>query len=513
MNLNSRKWKARTINNHFNLIESKKPFLNKTSWFKVLSYLLLFILFLSFFFFKPLIRDNNIEIRAEIEPGISVEIEPGIDTETDHEIDTAIDSEVDAYRSTRMQDFIDITAESAIVMDYDTKRILLEKNSDRMMYPASTTKMLSAIVAIENIPDINETVTISESASGKNSSFFSFKTGDEITLLDLLKAALIISHNNATIAIAEYISGSEQEFVELMNKKANKLGAYNTFFFNTNGLDTDYPEHKTTAKDLAIIADYCLKNDLFKQIVSTIEDTITINNEKIEIKNTNNLLNYNYIKGIKTGFTENAGGCLVAYSEHNGLNLISVVLNSKKRSREADILKLIKWANENFSNEKIVDSGNIYRTIKIENIEDNKSIFLSSRLNLVLYPEEDFIKLVKKSDVIEIKDNIESVLPVSLINNNYKNDENDGFNTNTNYYKFTLPVKNNEKIANLFIYINNEEEKEINLIAADSIEKPETYIKLSDKINSNQIKIIIFFSGFYFLIIIFIIVKNLVTKK
>jgi len=176
-------------------------------------------------------------------------------------------------------------------------------------------------------------------------------------------------------------------------------------------------------------------------------------------------------------------------------------------------LKLIKWANENFSNEKIVDSGNIYRTIKIENIEDNKSIFLSSRLNLVLYPEEDFIKLVKKSDVIEIKDNIESVLPVSLINNNYKNDENDGFNTNTNYYKFTLPVKNNEKIANLFIYINNEEEKEINLIAADSIEKPETYIKLSDKINSNQIKIIIFFSGFYFLIIIFIIVKNLVTKK
>jgi len=511
MNLNSRKWTAKTINNHFNLIELKKPFLSKTPLFKVLSYLLLFILFLSFFFFKPLILDNNFEIRAEIEPEVSAEINAEIDTEIEPEIDTEIDSEINAYSSTRMQDFIDITAESAIVMDYDTKRILWEKNSDRLMYPASTTKMLSAIVAIENIPDINETVIISKNASGRNNSFFAFKTGDEITLLDLLKAALIFSHNNATIALAEYISGSEQEFVELMNKKANKLGAYNTFFLNTNGLDIDYPEHKTTAKDLAIIAHYCLKNDLFKQIVSTIEDTITINDEKIEIKNTNNLLSYNYIKGIKTGFTENAGGCLVTYSEHNGLNLISIVLNSEKGSREADILKLIKWANENFSNEKIVDSGNVYRTIKIENIEDNESIFLSSKLNLVLYPEEDFIKLVKKSDVIVIKDNIESVMPVSLINNNYN--DNDNFDANTNYYKFTLPVKNNEKIANLFVYINNEEEKEINLIAADSIEKPETYIKLSDKITSNQIKMIIFFLGFYFLIIIFIIVKTLVPNK
>ncbi|MBM3713104.1 MAG: D-alanyl-D-alanine carboxypeptidase, partial [Actinobacteria bacterium] len=288
MNLSSGKY---TNNNCINSFTLKKDFLNKTLLLKVFIYLSLFFLFLSVLLFKPFL------------------------------------CEISADSYTQTQDFIDITAESAVVMDYDTKRILWEKNSDEKFYPASTTKMLTAIVAIENIPNLNETVSISKSASGRNSSFFEFKTGDKITLLDLLKAALIISHNNATIALAEYVSGSEPEFVELMNKKASKLGAYNTFFQNTNGLDTDYPEHKTTAKDLAIIANYCLKNDLFKQIVSTKKDTITINDEKIEITNTNFLLNYGYIKGVKTGFTENAGGCLVAYSEKNELNLISVILD------------------------------------------------------------------------------------------------------------------------------------------------------------------------------------------
>ena len=384
-------------------------------------------------------------------------------------------------------------------MDYDTGRILWEKNSDKTLYPASTTKMLTAIIAIEKIPDLNETISISKNASGRNNSFFPFEIGDKITLLDLLKAALIISHNNATIALAEYVSGTESEFVELMNKKAKEIGAYNTNFQNTNGLDLNYPDHKTTARDLSIIASYCLKNDLFKQIVNTKKDVITINDEKIEISNTNILLYFNYVKGVKTGFTENAGGCLVAYSEKQDLNLISVVLKSTEGKRGVDILKLIKWANDNFSNKKIIDSSNVYRTIKIENIDDSESIFYSSKLNLDIYPENDFGKLIKKSDKIEIIDNLESTL-IGSENNNIN-------------LKFNLPVKNNKQIGKLDLYINNEKKKEINLITRDNIEKPAVYIRVSNKIDVKKMNIVISLIAFYFLIIILIIVKNLILRS
>mgnify|MGYP005847432737 CR=1 FL=1 len=400
------------------------------------------------------------------------------------------------------QDFIDITAKSALIMDKYTGEILWGKDIDEKLYPASTTKMLTAIIAIENIPDLNVAVNISRNASGRNSSFFSFKAGDKITLMDLLKAALITSHNNATIALAEYISGGEQEFVKLMNKKAKEIGAYNSFFQNTNGLDTNYPEHKTTARDLAIIAGYCLKNDLFKKLVETKKDIITINDKEIEIKNTNFLLNYGYIKGVKTGFTENAGGCLVAYSEKNGLNLISVVLSSDTDKREVDTMKLIQWANENFLNKKIVDSSSTYKALKIESIEDNESIFLSSKLTLDIYPEKDFKKLIKKSDIIVLKDNLEDI---------FTTDNN--ANTSNPIVYFTLPVKSNEQIGKLNLYINDKKQEEINLIIKDSVENPAVYIIVADKIESRQIRIAIFLIAFYFLIIIFIIVKNLFSRS
>jgi D-alanyl-D-alanine carboxypeptidase len=114
-----------------------------------------------------------------------------------------------------VDDYINVTAESAIVMEYDTGEILWEKNSSSSMYPASITKILTAIVAIENIDNFNETITISKNASGRNNSFFRFDTGDEISLIDLLKASLISSHNNATIALAEYVSGSVGQLLKI----------------------------------------------------------------------------------------------------------------------------------------------------------------------------------------------------------------------------------------------------------------------------------------------------------
>lgn len=376
-------------------------------------------------------------------------------------------------------EFIDITAEAAIIMDYDTGKVLWEKNSEERLYPASTTKILTAIVAIENSANLNEIVKIPKNASGTNSSFFPFRTGDKISLMDLLKAALINSNNNATIAIAEHISGNEKDFVKLMNEKAREIGAYNTSYQNTNGLDTRYPEHKTTARDLAIIAKYCMGNELFRKIVSKKNDNIIINDEKVDIFNTNILLFFDYIKGIKTGFTENAGYCLVLYSERQGLKLITVVLKSEENKRAADILKLINWANDNYSNTVIVDCRKIYKTIKIRND--------SSEVPLDLYPQTDFTQLININDKIKIVESLNSDL--------------------------ILPVIKGQEMGKINVYINDENVKDVKLISKNSIDKPVITQNIIVEENQNPKKVLFFLLPFYFLIFIFIIIKNLFIRS
>jgi D-alanyl-D-alanine carboxypeptidase (penicillin-binding protein 5/6) len=375
-------------------------------------------------------------------------------------------------------EFIDITAEAAIIIDYDSGKILWEKNSSEKLYPASTTKIMTGIVAIENVTNLNEIVKISRNASGTNSSFFPFKIGDRISIMDLLKAALINSNNNATIAIAEYVSGSEKDFVKLMNEKARKIGAIDTFFQNTNGLDTKYPEHKSTARDMAIIAKYCMNNELFRKIISIKNDYIIINDEKVDIFNTNILLFFDYIKGIKTGFTENAGHCLVLYSERQGLKLITVVLKSEDNKRAADMLNLINWANDNYSNTNIVNSGKIYKTIKVRNGP--------SEIPLDLYPQTDFTQLVNINDKIEITDTLNTDL--------------------------VLPVAKGQEIGKISVYINNENVKDIKLISKNSVDKPIITQNIADEKNQNPKKVLIFLLPFYFLIFIFIIIKNLFIR-
>ena len=375
-------------------------------------------------------------------------------------------------------EFIDITAEAAIIMDYDSGKILWEKNSSEKLYPASITKIMTGIVAIENVTDLNEIVKIPRNASGTNSSFFPFKTGDRISIMDLLKAALINSNNNATIAIAEYVSGSESDFVKLMNEKAREIGARDTFFQNTNGLDTKYPEHKTTAMDLAIIAKYCMNNELFRKIISIKNDYIIINDKKVDIFNTNILLFFDYIKGIKTGFTKNAGHCLVLYSERQGLKLITVVLKSEDNKRAADMLKLIDWANDNYSNTNIINSSKIYKTIKVRNGP--------SEVPLDLYPQTDFTQLVNINDKIEITETLSTDL--------------------------VLPVAKGQEIGKISVYINNENVKDIKIISKNSIDKPIITQSIVVEKNQNPKKVLIFLLSFYFLIFIFIIIKNLFIR-
>lgn len=376
-------------------------------------------------------------------------------------------------------DKIDITAESAVVVNYETGDILWEKNSSKLMYPASITKILSSIIAIENINNLEEVVEISKNASGKNHSAFGFRQGDKITLLDLLKAALICSHNNATIALAEYVSGSAEDFVEMMNAKAKEIGAENSLFQNTNGLDDEFPDHKSTAVDIAKIASYCMKNGLFSKIVSIKEDTIKINGEETEITNTNRLLDYGYIKGIKTGYTNNAGFCIVVYSEKGDLKLITVILNSSQDERDKDALKLLSWAYDNLESIKIVDSNQPAVTVNTAE---------QAMIDIDLYPDADYIKLVNiNSDTIDIN---------NKVNNN-----------------ITLPVKENEILGSMDIFINGKKLKEINLIARENIDNGYIYQELSTDREVESRYVLIFLLVFYFLIFTTIIVRNLLSKR
>jgi len=377
-------------------------------------------------------------------------------------------------------DKIDIVAESAVIVNYETGDILWEKNSSRSMYPASLTKMLSSIVAIENIDNFEEITVITKNASGRNHSGIRFRTGDKISLIDLLKAALIYSVNNATIALAEYVSVNVEDFVKLMNIEAKEIGAKNSFFQNTNGLDDDLPDHKSTAADLAIIASYCMKNELFREIVNMREATIKINDKEIEITNTNKLLDYDYIKGIKTGLTNNAGFCVVLYSEKENLKLITVILNSSSQDeRDKDALKLLDWAYNNLKYVKIIDSEQVVRTVDIGE---------QTMLNVDLYADKDYIKLINiNSDTVDIK---------KKVNNN-----------------ITLPVEKNKALGSMDVFINDEKLTEINLISRENIGSCYIYQELSDAGEIQSRIVLIFLLVFYFLIFIFIIVRNLLTKK
>jgi len=337
----------------------------------------------------------------------------------------------DSTRRLIPKENIDTVAESAIICDLNSDKTFWEKNADTPMYPASITKIMTAIITLENVKDLSKVVSISKNAAGRNYSSIYLKRGDKITLEDLLKLALITSNNNATIALAEYISGDANSFVKLMNEKAREIGALNTNFENTNGLDDDSFGHKTTARDLIKIAKYCMKNQKFRELVSTKETKIFINKKEIKIQNTNVLLENNFIKGIKTGYTSNAGFCLITYSVKNNLELLCVVLNSSSCGRDYDSLRLINWVYENFKYKKIVDSERYFVKVSLKND--------SSNVDLFLYPQKDVNSFINIAD--------------DTICYNYCVDD------------ISLPLYPNKKYGTIYIYLNEEKIDEINLIS------------------------------------------------
>lgn len=232
----------------------------------------------------------------------------------------------------------DVSAKAAVLMDADSGNILGAKNPDERLPMASTTKIMTALVAIEQA-DVSRMVEISPAAVGVEGSSIYLYEGERLSLEDLLYAMLLESANDAAAAIAIEIGGSLEGFAEMMNEKAVSLGLRNTHFENPHGLDGK--EHYTTAHDLALIARAALENEVFAKIVSTYKKTIPLDeNDGVRLLiNHNKLLkSYDGAIGVKTGFTKKSGRCLVSAAERGGMRLICVTLNAPDDWRDHKIM-------------------------------------------------------------------------------------------------------------------------------------------------------------------------------
>lgn len=287
-----------------------------------------------------------------------------------------VDNEVD------FEDTIEVTASNVselpktnsrryIVYDRISKSMIIGKNEDIKSAMASTTKIMTTIVILEKA-DLNETVTVSAKAGGTGGSRLGLKRGDKASVRDLLYGLMLRSGNDAAVALAEHVGGSVKEFAELMNEKAIELGLTNTHFVTPHGLDD--ANHYTTALELAKLTDYAMDNETFAKIVGTKSTTIYINNQSRQINNTNELLGVlNGVVGVKTGFTNNAGRCLVTETKRNNMDIITIVLGADtKKDRTKDSVNLIEYTFSKYKmynlEEQIIEEFNKWKNINEKRI-------------------------------------------------------------------------------------------------------------------------------------------------
>lgn len=361
----------------------------------------------------------------------------------------------------------ELTAKAYILIDMETGQVLAEKDADVQRSPASTTKIMTALVALENA-DLDDEMIASENAI--NSVPYDYvragiKIGEILTLRDLLNLMLITSANEASNIIAENVSGdgTMEGFTRMMNQKAAELGLTGTHFTNSSGLEEE--GHYTTARDLAIMARAAMQNETFREIVGSREFSLPDTNMRKSsewkighLTYTNELLTsrskyYSKVTGVKTGYTEKAGLCLVASAVNpDGLELISVVLGTESKTLQfEESQKLLEYGFRNFSKRELVKKGEFVGRYEVADAVDGKKLDVITNGSLsyiVPLNDEEFKNTVKK---------------VPIINE-----------------PFAAPIEQGQVVGKIEYYYNNNLIGSIDLIANESIEKT-TIAILRDK--------------------------------
>ncbi len=315
-----------------------------------------------------------------------------------------------------------IEATAALLVNPDTGMILYEKHADEQRFPASTTKIMTAIVTLENVP-LGDTVT-AEASDFKHvtadSSNADIKEGETLTVEDLLYALMLPSANEAAYILARHVGGTWENFVDMMNAKAEDLGCTGTHFSNPCGLHQD--DHYTTARDLMKMAEYAMKDDTFKEIANTAQhrmDKTNLHPERLIF--TTNMLTYStyqpwsyaYCNGIKTGHTSQAGNCLVASAEKNRGKLYSVVLGCEDAPNSSSVAKsftetkrLFEWGFSNFETKTLIKKGDTVTDIEVRLSADTDRLTLTAKNDLVVSVPTDveLEDMDSRSTVPETKD-------------------------------------------------------------------------------------------------------------
>ena len=334
-------------------------------------------------------------------------------------------------------------ARNGLLIEASSGKILYEKNKDERVAVASMTKMVAQIIILENIESGNlkwdEVITASSNASGMGGSQIYLQTGEKMTVRDLMKGITMASANDATVALAERIAGTEDNFVKLMNEKVKKMGLKNTVFKNCTGLDED--GHYSSAYDMAMIAKELLTHEQILEFSSVYEDYLRVNtSNKFWLVNTNKLVRfYDGADGLKTGFTDAAKYCMAVTAKRDNMRLIAIVLGEDSgKVRNKETMELLDYGFNLYKVDLIKTKDDKVDSIKIDK---------ANKKEISIYPKEDITILGKKSDVslnydIEVK----------------VNDVN-------------LPVKKNSVVGKIIIKSGNKNIMEVDAIVKEDINK------------------------------------------
>lgn len=337
---------------------------------------------------------------------------------------------------------IKINAKSGILIEVNTGRVLFSYNSNMKLPMASTTKIMTALLAIE-YGNLDDLVIIKRSSVGIEGSSIYLKEGESIRLRDLLYGLMLRSGNDAAMAIAEHIGGTVDNFIKLMNRKAKELGAINTNFTNPHGLHDE--NHYTTAYDLALITREALKKKEFRDIVKSKVWIADRDKNKYFYNKNKTLWQYKGGDGVKTGYTKKAGRCLVSSATRNGMQLVAIVLDD--HSWFNDCYKLLDYGFSVFKPKVIFNKGQFIRNIEVVNGNKKKVPIITNK---------ELIIPMKDNEIENIKINIE--LPE----------------------KIYAPIEKNQKIGKIRVYLNGELFVVNDLVAKYSVKEKSIIIKLTE---------------------------------
>ncbi len=360
-------------------------------------------------------------------------------------------------------DSLDIRADIACMICTDNDEAVFNKNYNKKTAPASLTKIMTAIVALENCEDLTSPVTISQyaidSLVGTDSSVAGLVPGEKVTMYDLLNCLMVKSANEAAIAIAEYVGGSVPAFLEMMNKKAKELGCTNTNYVNVHGLDQE--GQYTTAHDLYLICKEAMANPVFEKIVGQTSYTMpkTNMNEERILPGTNLMLNANYtdcylsyVTGIKTGTTDDAGRCIIASASKNGYNYIAIIMGADIKDAVIgenaeniafiECKKMVEWTFSNIKYKVVAEENEIITVVDVK--------YSWSTDSLELVPSGDVAALVPTgldSSSVYIQPNTDTPDTIKA------------------------PVKKGEKVGTATVYYAGKEIATVELVASKNVSR------------------------------------------